>query len=511
MQEIASIGNPGRASVTDQSAKGSLIRTPKMEWRSLAMWSSLIGSTLIGSAFVLTIAGNRWASYIKSPIPGIYLADLLLLLGVIATVPMWREVRRLSRWVWWTYGAVAAYVLVVLAPEFLIIPEDDRYLALRDAAPFLYFALVPLIALSVRGVDAKTAIYVVRAASLLLAVGTALVHIGVLPRFTSPLLGSDFTSVFDYRSDLTGAGLAIGMVAWGAWPAQAVRAGLGVQLAYVAVAAFAIGSRSGVVAVLVAILVIAYRQRHVVRGLMAAAASVLTLVLGMLYGGPLTASLVVPTLTAPAASPTEVAERAGAPSPPENAEPAPPARRTVFDAWTERIVRSGTVSARVDTWANVVTGLAGNGTWLLGGAAGSDYLYELCTGVSVAPQVISLESGDPKCAVDDRGPEPVVRDPHNWVLNIAVTHGILGVAVFGLAIGVTLWRGRRSEIYPLAAWTIGFFLVTGLTFLISAGYALLPISVGAAWIVSRAGFGVRRDAAEYDTLTAGMSTGEPTS
>ena len=417
----------------------------------------------------------------------------------MATVPMWREARHLSRWVWWTYGAVAAYVLFILASELLVIPEDDRYVALRDAAQFLYLALVPLIALSMRGVNANTAVYLVRAATALLAVGLTLVHIGVLTTFTSPLFGSEFVSFLGYRSDLSGAGLAIGMVAWGAWPAQAVGTTLGVQLAYVAVAASVIGSRSGVLAVLVAILVIAYRQRHVVRGFMAAAASALILVLQMYYVGPLTGGFVAPALTAPAASPID------------NSEPAPPATRTESDVVTERIIRSGTVSARLDTWGKVVSGLAGNGTWLLGGAAGSDYLYELCTGVSVAPQAISSESGDPKCAVDDRGPEPVVRDPHNWVLNIAVTHGILGVAVFGLAIGVTLWRGRRSEIYPLAGWTIGFFLVTGLTFLISAGYALLPISVGAGWIVSRAGFGVRRDAAEYDTLTAGMSTGEPTS
>ena len=336
--------------MTDQSVKGSLIRAPKMEWRSLAMWSSLIGSTLIGSAFVLTIAGNRWASYIKSPLPGIYLVDLLLLLGVIATVPMWREARHLSRWVWWTYGAVAAYVLFILASELLVIPEDDRYLALRDAAPFLYLALVPFIALSMWGVNAKTAIYLVRAATALLAVGLTLVHIGVLTTFTSPLFGSEFVSFLGYRSDLSGAGLAIGMVAWGAWPAQAVGTTLGVQLAYVAVAASVIGSRSGVLAVLVAILVIAYRQRHVVRGFIAAAASALILVVGMLYGGPMTGGFVAPALTAPAASPID------------NSEPAPPATRTESDVVTERIIRSGTVSARLDTWGKVVSGLAGNGT-----------------------------------------------------------------------------------------------------------------------------------------------------
>lgn len=431
------------------------------------LWSLKVSQILVGLAFALTIVGNRWAGYIQSPIPGVPLPEFLLFIALITIVPSWRQFVLLRSWVLWTYGAVGVYVLIILLPELLTVQSEDRYLALRDSAPFLFMALVPFLAVALRSVSATTGIFIVRGATALTALGTLLVAFGVLTPFASTLLGSDFAMVFSYRSDLTGAALAIGMVAWGGWLDQQVKSQPVFQLTLVAIAGLVVTSRSGLVAVLVAVFVIAYQQRQWIRGLMLAGASLTILVLTIF----ISISGMLPVSPESPDSPVMTAI--------DTAE----ANERIND-----LTRTGTVMARLDTWADVITGMSENGTWLLGGSAGSDYLYELCTGIAVAPETVRAEFNDPKCAVDDHGPEPVVRDPHNWVLNIAITHGILGVILFSFALGNTLWRGRGSEIYLLAVWTAGFFLVTGFTFLISAGYALLPISVGMAWIVSRVGF-----------------------
>jgi len=124
--------------------------------------------------------------------------------------------------------------------------------------------------------------------------------------------------------------------------------------------------------------------------------------------------------------------------------------------------------------------MTADGSWLFGGSAGSDYLYELCTGIPKAPEFIL--SG-PKCAVDDAGMSPVVRDPHNWVLNISLYHGLVGLAVFVIALTVPAWKGRKTNSAAMPIAGIATYLVSGSTFLISAGYALLPMTVFVAWLI----------------------------
>jgi len=121
-----------------------------------------------------------------------------------------------------------------------------------------------------------------------------------------------------------------------------------------------------------------------------------------------------------------------------------------------------------------------DGSWILGGSAGSDYLYELCTGIPDAPGFI-IEG--PKCAVDDTGISPVVRDPHNWILNISLYNGLLGLFVFVLALAMPSWKGRKTQNAAMPIAGIATYLVSGSTFLISAGYALLPMTFFVAWLL----------------------------
>lgn len=442
---------------------------------------------LIAIAFALTVAGNRWGTYLLTPVPGLFLADLLLVLGAVSALLLHGRHYRLSRWALLSYGLILGYVVLILGLEFVFVPQQDRYFAVRDAAPFLYLALVPALAMALRRQGARSAVYFVRAVTALAVVGPLLVHVGLVEASPSFLLGSEQVLFFEYRTDLTGAVIAIGFVAWSGWPALGVRSHLTVQLIYAFVAGVIFLSRSGMVAVAVGIIVLGLLQRRWIRGSLVALAALGLLLLGLVIGPWLAPRAEVSaTVSAPIVETLSPDEAQGT----DAAVALKDDAASVVDpegGWAQVFGRVGTVAARLDTWSDIVTGMARDGTWVLGGAAGSDYLYELCTGLPEAPTVLPYPESGPKCAVDDYGPEPVVRDPHNWILNIAITHGVLGVLLFSGVLGVTLWRGRRSEIFRLSAWTIGFFLISGLTFLISAGYALVPMAVAAAWIVSRAG------------------------
>lgn len=137
------------------------------------------------------------------------------------------------------------------------------------------------------------------------------------------------------------------------------------------------------------------------------------------------------------------------------------------------------MDARWATWTAIATGLTRDATWWTGGSAGSDYLYELCVGTPEAPEVVS--SGEPKCPVDDAGPEPVVRDPHNWILNITVTHGLMGLFAFCAFIALPTLRERHRPNAAFFTASTLTYLVAGMTFLISSGYALIPIAAFTAW------------------------------
>lgn len=420
-------------------------------------------SGLVGLAVLLDLAGNRWASYLVTPFPGLYLPDFLLLAGVgLALAFGWRHVR-IRRWVWISYGSVFAYIGLVLAPELLFIPKEDLYLAIRDAAPFLYLALVPAIAISLRGVRARTAVVLVRMATIASAMGTLLVRVGALDPVPSMLMGSVHVQLLEYRTDLTGVAIAIGIVAWSAWPRENLKPAISIQVLLVATAGLAIGSRTGLVVVALAVVWVAFRQLRPIWRLPAVTVSAIILLSGIWIGYGLFG-----------ASDLEWSGQSGVST--ETEIELPP-----------QFTRVGTIEARLDTWSKVIEGLGTDFTWPLGGSAGSDYLYELCTGLKQAPDVVTGQPGELKCMVDDEGPHPVLRDPHNWILNLGVTHGILGLAVYVGVVATTLVKSKETRIFSLAAWMLGFFLVAGLTFVISGGYALLPIAVALGWLTRNSG------------------------
>lgn len=462
---------------------------------ALLRMASLMPAILIGIAFFIDLAGGRWGSYIRSPIPGLYLADLMLLIATVTSVFFLRELRNLDLWVKISYGIVWLYLVGILLPEFFFIPNEDRYDAIRDAAPFLYLALVPMIAVSLRSVSPRSAVFVVRITTIFAALGPLLVTFGIGATISNSPFGSINVEAFGYRTDLTGAALGIGIVAWTAWPRIGIGQNLYVQFGLILVGAFTISSRSGLLAVVAGILYVSWAQIIFVKKILVLFICSTAFMAGLILQETWTNSQ--SQISAPVGEELNedplFAELTG----PEILS-APKLELDGTQGWSisnlsqlfQNLTRSETLGARLDTWSDVIAGQTSRGTWFFGGSAGSDYLYELCTGKEVV-RVQVLEAGvDPKCAVDDFGPNPVVRDPHNWILNLSITHGLIGLALFVYVLGITIWRGRKTDGATLAAWIVVMFLISGSTFLISAGYALLPMCVALAWIVkSRFGDG----------------------
>jgi len=147
------------------------------------------------------------------------------------------------------------------------------------------------------------------------------------------------------------------------------------------------------------------------------------------------------------------------------------------------VASAGTTNARLDTWTDVGNYLATGTNWVFGGGPGTDTLYFVCTGIRVAPARVAVESNGqithlPKCSVDSNEAATPLRDPHNWVLNLWLYHGIVGLLVFTLALAVPLWTLRSHTNYWLS--TIGVFgilLVSSFGVVLSAPFALVPLTV----------------------------------
>jgi len=423
----------------------------------------------------MLLIGNRWASYVVTPIPGFYLADLLFLLGSVLGVGNLGALRRAPVWVWVLFGSVWIYAALVLLPELFVVPPSDRYLAIRDASPYLYLSLAPLVALALMQVSARSLVWVVRWSSLAAAIIALLAAMGILEPTRTSFLGSYHVRLFESRPDLLGAAVGVGVIAWGAWEATRQGSYLAVQGLVLFIGAIAVENRSGLVALVAATVIATVRDYRRRRQLVVPIA-----VLLLLFAG-----LVVQMLGLPSVNGRDTTMELSENTTMELSENTTMELSEAFSSWFDStIYRSGTIYGRVETWMLISRGLTRDSAWLLGGSAGSDYMYELCTGVAIAPDV--LRDGDPKCPVDDAGPDPVVRDPHNWILNIALYHGLVGLVIFVAAFAIPAWKMRQTKNWMLPVGGLITYLVVGMTFLISAGYALIPMTVFIAWLVRNA-------------------------
>ena len=89
----------------------------------------------------------------------------------------------------------------------------------------------------------------------------------------------------------------------------------------------------------------------------------------------------------------------------------------------------------------------------------------------------------PKCDVDSNESFSTLRDPHNWMLNLWIYHGIVGLLVFMVVLLVPLWTLRSLTNYWLSALGVfGILLVGSFGVIVSSPFGLVPLTVFLAYL-----------------------------
>ncbi|BDZ62049.1 O-antigen ligase family protein [Demequina sediminis] len=209
------------------------------------------GAALIIAGPLVAVAGGRWGSYIGIPGTPVFLADLLVIAGLAlfaldsarhGSVPGVARSPRVLR---------TAATLWVGALALGVMRGTGDLLAVRDALPFAYLALTPVLVRAVRIVGRGRVLRWVTAAAAVHSVWFGAAVFGVLPEISMPLAG---IPVFTTRGDFDGlvCGIAIATMLAARRVPLAVRLGI---IVLSAAAVMAHGSRAGLVAALLVVAV----------------------------------------------------------------------------------------------------------------------------------------------------------------------------------------------------------------------------------------------------------------
>ena len=454
-------------------------RSSLAESRNLR-WIQLAAGALILAGFAIDFSSIRWGAYIPTPIPGVFLADALWAAGALLVIPTFPFVHFHKRVLYAsTFAAVLAAVQWIRGS---LLDGGDPYLALRDVAPFLYLALVPLVASALSAVKWRIFLGVLRVGSIVLAIGTVVVLLNVdfYPLKDVVTFPYQTGIIFPGRGDLLGVSLGVGVIAWGNFGALG-RPSRVIQGALIAVG-FSNGSRAGLLALLVCIGWAIFRERAAVRWITVfkIAGSLATCILASYL---LTDVLAQHPVTQAPVTQAPVAQAPVAQAP---VAQAPVAQAPTTSNIAERMAAEGlwnpTASARWQTYGDVLSALTKDWSWIAGAGVGDPFrLLEAC-GVTALQFERTL--GVEKCAVDS-GSNPVpLRDPHNWVLALLLYHGLVGTLTFVTIIGTYLWPPIREPDLSLAAVPVSVYLLVGMvSVVISSPFGMLPIATFVSVVV----------------------------
>jgi hypothetical protein len=458
---------------------------------------TLIPAILILSALFIDVAAGRWGAYILTPIPGLYLPEALLVLGILTSIPNIHKLKDLPLSVRFVTALPIFYIFARLIEFFASGDSRNIYLIIRDLAPFAYLLLVPLIAVTLISAPFSWILWVLRISSVTQVVLVTMLSQGLLFPITVDFIKPDAAALFEFRGDLQGVIVGIGLISWGKWPGWA-SANRYVQFALI-IFVFALEGRTALVTALFCLLIVAYRERKwftVWRWILMVTGALLVII--ALNGISLltdktaqelvtdkTAQELVTDKTAQELVTDKIAQELI-----EESDPSPILKIfPVFErAVSETSVEFGTLHTRLATYSLVLEYLPQNTFWLFGAGPGTDILYTICTGISDAPPQTRIDSVGgstllPKCPVDDANARSTLRDPHNWLLNLLVHHGTVGTLIFLIALGASVYWSRRSPNWSLGVSVIAAYFVCG-TFgvILSAPFAMLPIAVMLGWM-----------------------------
>ena len=436
----------------------------------------LAATILILASLVINLGFGRWGSHIGTPIPGLYFSDFLLFAGALLSLTQFHKARLLPKTTL-IFALPLIYFLIQAVSSVIRVPSSGYTLWVRDMAPFAYLSLVPLIALSLALLKPQVLVLIVRWSALIYAIGYASSDLGLIPSWANVFIYSESVPTFSYRGDFTGFAIGIGIVAWGRWNFDLNRNSL-MQGALLVIGLLA-SSRSALVTLLILTIVSVLKDwssskfRGIFKLLFA------TLITSILLS--FTSMLVTHSESPPESPPTLITSFLKTP---------PAIDKSLSEAG------GATASARIATSIHVLHYLSTNSNWVLGSGPGTDALYFACTGIQVAPKRTILESSSqmtylPKCAVDSYEASSTLRDPHNWVLNLLLYHGVIGLLVITLVLVLPLWTLRSMTNYRLSAFgVIGLLTVSSFGVILSAPFGLVPLTAFLAYLYANA---IRRE------------------
>jgi hypothetical protein len=386
-----------------------------------------LSAKLILAALFIDLAATKSGSYIGIPGVPVFLPDILLAVGAGLAV---RWLPAVSR-----SGLVVSAALLLFALAQLLRPSAGTLLlAVRDVAPYLYLALVPFVALALRGVHPGVFVRCVRAAVLVLAASLALRLAGVLDPIEVPFAG---VPLFSPRDDAEAVVLGIGLVAFGRWEGIARPSRL--LQATMLVLAFLSYSRAGLLAVLFCFAIGAVREAELwarPRVLQVLASVTAVLCLSVM-------SLVLIGL--------------------ENTPITPPqALQRLLSTDTS----VGTTGARIAAWQLMLEHAEVNGTTALGAGPGTEPVAD--------SGAVAYLSGD-----------LTVRAAHNWAVSAIAYFGTIGLGLWTAAVLVFLSRLWRAPLRSLAVAAVGAYgVAAALGVIVESPFGSLPIAVMLAWLVA---------------------------
>lgn len=394
----------------------------------LATWA---GRFLLFALF-LDLAGTKWASYLPTPVSGLYLPDAVLmgaaLLASVALVSGYR-VQRLGTAALASIGAVA-YVIYRVADVFGG-PSPSALLWVRDMAPFLYVALLTPLVVAAQAIPFSTLLRTVRLATAFMAVTIG----GRLGGLITPIdIGSEFP-LFAPRPDADAAVLGIGILAFGDWGSSG-RPRRWVQALLLLLVATNY-SRAGLIAASVCVVIAAARERReLLSGWVAGTALILMGGVGLL-------ALMWPgVVLAPLGSAEAVIRLASSD------------------------LESGTTGARVNAWEALVAYTLRQGEVVLGSGPATQPV--------MASGAVTYLSG----AAD-------VRAPHNWFVGAFAYHGLVGILAWTLAFArVLLPRSLHGSRLLPSAGIVAYLTASLFGVIVESPFGSLPIVVMAAWVLA---------------------------
>ena len=467
-------------------------------------------------ALGLDLIGGRWAAYIRSPIPGIYLPDFLYLLALaliaisFSNLINWLKLQSLGHQ---CLTLIAVFwVVTKIGASYFIFQESFSY-ALRDGAIFLFLISAPLAAIALRSLDNEIIRASFKWCGLIYVILFIFTYLEINVPFHASFLGNKSVRVFEFGGDLVGVMCGITYLFWSDPQKKEVK---NTFAKAVAIAPLIINNSRGGDLALIAIVALTiflimrnewkFEIRIIVIGL------VLGLWLSLMppksyFGVPSYSSNLNFSLTRnPDKRPMfglvkfwnfldyskDEVQRASS------------VHKQFFESDSnyieiiqlprfaqEFIQSTGTVAARLATWKIVIEYIVVKNLWAIGAPYGSSVLQQACSNPHLPTYGSPYPGGgasQAKCPIDSNETIGILRDSHNAIVTIFTYNGILGLLIFLAILTVQLrqFKKLRCDLKVYALITLSGYVISAMfsTFAL-ASFALLPCAFLLAFLFSR--------------------------